>query len=48
MDQDFPRGPHPAGAIYGSVVIHRSTGFRRSAGFGSRPSPFPTVHFRAV
>ena len=32
----------------GSIVIHRSTGFRRSAGFGSRPSPFPTVHCRAV
>ena len=41
-------GPHPAGAIYGSVVIDRSTGFRRSAGFGSWPSPFPAVHCRAV
>ena len=27
MDQDVPCGPHPAGAIYESVVINRSTGF---------------------
>ena len=30
------------------VVIHRSTGFRRSAGFGARPSPFPVVYCRTV
>ena len=36
----FLVGRTPAGAIYGSVVIHRSTGFRRSAGFGSPPLSF--------
>ena len=43
MNQDVLCGPHPAGATYGSVFILRSTGFRRSAGFGSRPYSFPAV-----
>ena len=46
MDQNVPCGPHPAGAVYESAIIHQSTGYRRSTGFGSRLSHFPAVHCR--